>query len=134
MSAYAGKLVLLQIKIGDDYQVVGGMRTTKFIVNNNVIDISNKSSGRWRSVLSGAGIVSAAISCTGVFSNSKSEHIVRELAFNSECRDFKLYFGNADQIKGKFMISSYERTGDYLGEEQYGLTLESSGQITYIPK
>ena len=131
MSAYSGKLVLLQMLIDKDYQVIGGMRTTKFSVNNNLIDMSNKSSGRWKSILEGAGIASASISCSGLFTNSESEKRVRKAAFNSEAREYKITFGSGDCIKGKFVISSYERIGDYIGEEQYDITLESSGEIVY---
>jgi predicted secreted protein len=44
---------------------------------------------------------------------------------------YQLVFGNADTIDGSFKITSYERSGEFNGEETYSITLESSGQITF---
>jgi len=44
---------------------------------------------------------------------------------------YKLLFGDGDHIVGSFQITSYERAGEFNGEETYSLTLESSGQVTH---
>ena len=35
------------------------------------------------------------------------------------------------RLAGAFLVTSYERAGEFNGEETYSLTLESSNTITY---
>ena len=44
---------------------------------------------------------------------------------------YTLAFGDGDSIAGTFAISSYERSGEFNGEETFSLTMESSGQLTH---
>ncbi len=130
---YSGSLMLLKVAAdSENYIIVGGMRTTKFILNNQSIDTTNKESGRWRELLGNAGISSINISGSGIFTNQKSETIVRNLAFSNNIAKFQITFGNGDTLEGPFMISTYERTGNVAEEETYNLTLESAGKINYL--
>ena len=44
---------------------------------------------------------------------------------------YDLAFEDGSSAKGTFIVSSYERAGEYNGEETYSLSLESSGTITW---
>ena len=135
MVAQSGSLMLLKIaKNNGDYVVVGGMRTTKFILNNQSIDITHKESGKWRHLLGSAGISSLNISGSGIFTNQESESMVREIAFANNIAKFRITFGNGDILDGSFIISTYERSGSMAEEENYNLTLESAGSIIYFSK
>ncbi len=131
MQAQAGSLMLIKVKIDDVYQIIGGLRTTRMVINNDLIDISSKSSGKWRTLLNGAGISSISISGGGLFTNSASEQLIREYAYNNEVAEYLLTFGNGEKVLGKFMINHYERSGNHQEEENYNLTLESTGKITW---
>ncbi|MBN8828635.1 MAG: phage major tail protein, TP901-1 family [Sphingobacteriia bacterium] len=131
MNAYAGALMLLKIKDNSNkFITIGGMRTTRMVLNNQIIDSTHKLSGNWRELLSG-GIKSISISGSGIFTNSESEEIIRKISFNSENAIFQLCFGNGDILSGSFIITSYERSGNYQDEESYNLTIESSGKIDW---
>lgn len=130
MMPQKGSLFLLKAKIENDYQTVGGMRTTKFLLNNQLIDVTHKISGPWRALLSQAGVSSLTVSATGLFTNSVSEKFIRKSAFNNQLIEGLLCFGNGETIEGSFQITTYERSGNYDQEETYSLTLESSGEIT----
>jgi len=131
MVGYSGNLVLLKIKDKNGYQVVGGMRTTRFLLNNQLIDVTNKDSGRWRHLLSGAGTSSMSVTGSGVFTDSQSEKLIRKLAFDHEKQEFMLVFGNGDKLEGSFIVSTYERAGNVSEEEIYNISLESAGKISY---
>jgi TP901-1 family phage major tail protein len=136
MTAQKGSLLLLKVGDGqpsETFSTVGGMRTTKLILNNQSVDATNKDSGAWRSLLSGAGIRSVVISGNGIFTDAASEGTVRGYAFANSIKNYKLTFGNGDILTGAFQIASYERAGEYDGEESYALTLESAGTITFTP-
>lgn len=137
MAAQDGSLVLL--KIGRDtqperYTTIGGMRTTRFLLNNQLIDASHKESGRWRQLLLGAGISNISISGSGVFTSNESEAQLQQYAFANKPANFCICFGNGDILFGLFVISTYERMGNYGEEEGYNLALESAGEIKYVSK
>jgi TP901-1 family phage major tail protein len=136
MTAYNGALVLLKIFNEQDqtYETIGGLKTTRFVLNKNLVDTTNKNSGNWRELLQGGGITSVAISGGGVFTSSNSERKIKDLAFNGAIHPFNLYFANGDILSGNFLISSYERVGNFNDEEAYNITLESSGSVSYLDK
>ena len=72
-----------------------------------------------------------AISASGVFTDATLENEVRSRAQKGTIDAYKLVFGDGDNIAGNFQLTSYERAGEYNGEETYSLTLESSGQVTH---
>jgi len=134
MVAYSGSLVLLKIKAEEnvDYEVVGGMRTTRFLLNNQIIDVTNKESGKWRQLLDNAGTSSISITGSGIFTDKDSEKLLRALAFNNQKASFMLTFGNGDKMVGDFIISTYERTGNVSEEETYNISLESASKVEYV--
>ena len=132
MSGYSGSLVLLKIENYDQaFVTIGGMRCNKFSLNNQMIDISNKSSGKWRLLLESAGISSANITGSGIFTNSDSEILLKNIAFNAQLKKYQLCFASGDIIEGNFFISHYERIGNFAEEENYAIGLESSGELIY---
>jgi len=131
MVAYSGSLVLLKIKMDKKYEVVGGMRTTRFLLNNQLIDITHKESGKWRHLLENAGASSISVTGSGVFTDNKSEKMLREMAFENKRASFLLTFGNGDKLEGDFIISTYERIGNVSEEEIYNISLESAGKVEY---
>lgn len=134
MAAYDGSLLLLKIAASLEplqYKTVGGMRATRFLLNNQLVDASSKDSGKWRTLLVGSGISSLSITGSGVFTNAVSEQTLRQLAFSNNSGNFALFFANGDVLSGMFVISTYERQGNVGEEEVYSLTLESSGKIEY---
>jgi len=134
MTAYKGSDFLL--KIGDGgapeiFTTVGGMRTTRFVLDNQIIDCTNKDSGRWRGLLEGAGISTITITGSGIFTDSAAEEATRTNAFDNLIKNYQICFGNGNILEGMFQISSYERAGEYNGEETYSITLESASAITF---
>ena len=57
MAVEKGRAFLLKIGDGggpETFDVVGGMRSTSLRINNETVDVTNKTSGGWRELLSGA--------------------------------------------------------------------------------
>ena len=134
MSAYNGSLVLLKILIDNSFITIGGMRATKFSLNNQLIDSSNKDSGSWRQIMTGGGISTMSIAGNGIFTDSQAEQYLRVYAFAKQVANYQLCFGNGDVLVGDFFITNYERSGNYGEEEVYQLSLENAGEVKYILK
>jgi TP901-1 family phage major tail protein len=131
MAAGAGSTFILKQGTAAAGVQVAGMRTTAMTVNNATVDITNKDSAGWRTLLAAAGVTSMSITAAGVFTNATVEETVRGYAFARTINAFGLVFSNAGKLDGLWYISNYQRDGAFNNEETYSLTLESSGAMTY---
>lgn len=132
MSAQNGATFLL--KIGDgaspvSYQTVAGMKTTQMTINGDTVVVTNKSSGGWRDLLSGAGTRSVSVSASGIFLGSEAESLIRGHALAGTINDFELSFEGGERFLGRFLVQRLDYSGDFNGERTYTLQLESSGAV-----
>lgn len=132
MSAEKGSAFLL--KIGDGAQppvftTVAGMRTTQMQVNGEGVNVTSKDSGGWRELLSGAGLRSVSVSASGIFTGSVAEARVKTNALTGLLDDYELSFESGERMTGKFLVTRLDYSGDYNGERNYTLSLESSGPV-----
>ncbi|MXP15037.1 phage major tail protein, TP901-1 family [Altererythrobacter confluentis] len=132
MSAQKGSAFLL--KIGDGaqppaYQTVAGLRTTQMSVNGDTVVVTHKESGGWRELLSGAGTRSVSVSASGIFLGSDAEASVRAHALAGTLADYELSFEDGEKMRGRFLVQRLDYAGDFNGERNYTLQLESSGAV-----
>ena len=140
MAAQKGSAFLLKDNSTGSPTTLGGMRSTSMSINGETVDVTTKESATFdgisgndigRALLGNAGIRSMSISASGVFTDSASEETTRVQAFSGDMKAYDLVFEDGSSAKGSFIVSSYERAGEYNGEETYSLSLESSGTITW---
>ena len=132
MAVERGSAFLL--KVGDGAMVpafatVAGLRTTQLSVNGEAVVVTNKDSGGWRQLLSGAGVRSVSVSGAGVFTGSAAEVRVKASALSGVLDDYRLSFESGDSMTGRFLVTRLDYAGDFNGERSYTLTLESSGPV-----
>ena len=134
MTAQNGALVLIKVGNGatpEVFTTIGGLLTSRITLNNHVVDATNRESGTWKQLLSGAGVSSFSIEGEGRFTNSASEETLRGYAFARSSNNYKFIFANGNYITGLFMVTHYERSGHNDSEESYAIALESAGNITF---
>ena len=132
MPAEKGSAFLL--KVGDGasppvFATVAGLRTTQLSVNGEAVQITNKGSGGWRELLSGAGVRSVSVSGAGVFTGSSAEMRIKSNALAGVIDDYRLSFESGETLTGRFLVTRLDYAGDYNGERSYTLALESSGPV-----
>jgi TP901-1 family phage major tail protein len=135
MSAQKGSAFLLKISDGADpaaYQTVAGLRTTQMSISGDAVVITNKASGGWRELLSGAGARSVSVSAAGIFLGSIAEAQVRTNAMTGKIDDYELSFEDGERLRGQFLVQRLDYAGDYNGERNYTLQLESSGAVAAV--
>lgn len=135
MPAEKGSAFLL--KVGDGatvpaYTTLAGLRTTQLSINGDPVVITNKGSGGWRELLSGAGIRSVSVSGAGVFTGSTAETRVKTNALSGVIDDYELSFESGERLRGRFLVSRLDYAGDFNAERTYTLSLESSGQVVSL--
>ena len=133
MTAQKGSAFLL--KIGDGatppaYRTVAGLRTTQMSINGDAIVVTHKESGGWRELLSGAGVRSVSVSASGIFLGSEAESAIRANALAGLVDAYELSFEDGAKLRGRFLVQRLDYSGDFNGERNYAVTLESSGPVT----
>ncbi len=135
MAAEKGSAFLLKIGDGEvpvGYSTIAGLRTTQMSVNGEPVAITNKDSGGWRELLSGAGVRSVSVSGAGVFTGSDAEMRIKNHALEGVIDAYELSFEGGDSMRGNFLVTRLDYSGDYNGERSYTLSLESSGEVTHV--
>ena len=135
MPAEKGSAFLL--KVGDGAQppafsTVAGMRTTQMSVNGEAVNVTSKESGGWRELLSGAGVRSVSVAASGIFTGSAAETRVKANALAGQVDDYELSFESGERLRGRFLVTRLDYSGDYNGERNYALSLESSGAVVTL--
>lgn len=135
MAAERGSAFLLKIASAasaGSYSTVAGLKTTQLSVNGDAVTITNKGSGGWRELLSGAGVRSVSVAASGIFTGSTAEVQLRSLALSGEIESYELSFESGERMRGKFLVTRLEYAGDFNGERNYTLALESSGPVASL--
>ncbi len=132
MTAQKGSAFLLKIRDGalpPVYRTVAGLRTTQMSINGDSVVVTHKESGGWRELLSGAGTRSVSVSAAGIFLGSEAEADVRGHALAGTIADYELSFEDGEKMRGTFLVQRLDYAGDFNGERNYTLQLESSGPV-----
>jgi len=135
MAAEKGSAFLLKIGDGADplvYQTVAGLRTTQMSINGDAVAITHKASGGWRELLSGAGVRSVSVAAAGLFLGSDAESRIKSNALAGIVDDYELSFESGERMRGRFLVTRLDYSGDFNGERSYTLALESSGPVVSV--
>ncbi|MBN8501960.1 MAG: phage tail protein, partial [Sphingomonadales bacterium] len=63
---------------------------------------------------------------------SAAEAQVRANAMNGTLDDYELSFEDGEKLRGRFLVQKLDYSGDFNGERNYTLQLESSGVVAAV--
>ena len=132
MAMEKGSAFLLKINNNDTYIPVAGMRTTQLSIQCDQVVVSSKDSNGWRTLLSQAGMRQISISGADVFTGSTAETRIKSLALSGSTAQFEVSFEGGDKLRGPFLVTRLDYSGDYDGERSYALSLESAGAVEVL--
>ena len=134
MVAQKGKDLLLKLD-GDgsgNFVTVAGLRSKRLAFNSATVDVTDAdSAGRWRELLAGSGVQSAAISGSGIFKDAESDEKIRTKFFAGNIAAWQFTVPGLGTAAGPFQITSLEYTGAHDGEVTFDVALESAGAISF---
>lgn len=135
MTPHPGKDILLKIGDGatpENFSTVAGLRTKSISLNAETVDVTHaESEGRWRELLSGAGVRAASVAGAGVFLNDEAAENVRSIFFNGAIRNWRLILPGFGEIVGAFQLVNLDYAGDHDGEATFSLSLASAGALQF---
>ncbi len=133
MTAQKGKDLLIKLdETGAGFVTVAGLRTTRLAFNAETVDVTTaESAGRWRQLLSGAGVRSAAVTGQGVFKDAAADAALRRVFFDATHPDFEIVIPDFGSVTGPFQIASLDYAGEHDGAATYEVSLVSAGPIAF---
>lgn len=133
MAAQRGRDILLKIEDGGGaFATVAGLRARTVALNARSVDVTDgDSAGRWRELLAGAGVKSAAVSGQGIFRDAASDALIREAFFTQAARTWRLIVPDFGVLEGPFLVAALEYAGEHEGEASFALSLASAGEINF---
>lgn len=133
MSAQRGKDILLKIEGAPGvFTTVAGLRARTISLNARTVDATDgDSAGRWRELLGGAGVKSAAVAGQGIFRDAASDALIREAFFDQSARGWRLIVPDFGMLEGAFLVAALEYAGEHEGEATFAISLASAGEISF---
>ena len=133
MAAQRGKDILLKMESAPGvFTTVAGLRARTISLNARAIDATDgDSTGRWRELLGGAGVKSAAVAGQGIFRDAASDALIREAFFDQAARTWRLIVPDFGTLEGAFLVSALEYAGEHEGEATFAISLASAGEVTF---
>lgn len=132
MSAQRGSAFLL--KVGNEeksYATVAGLRMIRLAIDGEYVDVSQiGSKGTWRVIQDAKRSVGWA--GRGIFTGSVAELEVRAKALAGSIDPYELSFEDGGRMRGGFLITKLEYVGDFNGERNYEVAMESSGEVIML--
>ena len=135
MAAQKGAAFLLKISNGATpavYRTIAGLRTTQMAITGDTVVITSRDSGGWRELLSGAGVRQVSVNASGIFLGSEAENQIRGNVLAGVIDAYELSFEDGAKMRGNFLIQRLDYSGDFNGERNYSLVLESSGEVAPV--
>ncbi len=134
MATQKGKDLLLKLvpQGGGTANTVAGLRTKKIAFNTQGVDVTDsESAGRWRELLSGAGVQRCSLTGSGIFKDAVSDGDVRAAFFAGLLRDWQVVIPDFGTVAGPFLITALEYAGNHDGELTFEIALESAGLMNF---
>ncbi len=133
MSAQKGRDMLVRVADGDGgWTTLAGLKTRRLALGNGAVDVTDSdSTGRWRQLLSDAGVRRASIAGQGIFRDAQSDTLVREAFFDDAAMELQLVMPDFGTLEGAFQITSLDYSGNHDGEVTFEIAFESAGALSF---
>ena len=134
MAAQNGKDLLLKLDLtgAGQFVTIAGLRATRISFNAETVDVTSlESQGGWRELLGGAGVRSASLSGSGVFTDANTDERARQMFFDGTVGAFQVILPGFGIVEGPFQITAIDYAGSHNGEATYELSMASAGALTF---
>lgn len=109
---------------------VAKQTTGSVTINNEMVDITNKTDGEWRLLLADVGVRNVSLTCEGVLDDAVFIAIAVGAA-SSLLENYTVLIDGLGTFSGNFMLTNLTLPADQADGIRQTLALESSGAITW---
>lgn len=111
--------------------VIAGVRTKRYTVTNDYVDVTTDDEAGWRTLLADPGLRSLEVTVGGI---TKDQVLLAAItAANIAAATLTVNLPTTSgTLVGAFLISSYEESGEHDGAVEFTATFMSAGVVTFI--
>ncbi|MGB4101345.1 MAG: phage tail tube protein [Alphaproteobacteria bacterium] len=132
-AASQGRTMLLRDGTGGSAPVIGALRQTLFQAAGTTVDVTDRgSAGQFRELLPAAGTMRVRIEAAGLLQGAAQSAVLMARVLARSVNSYRLDYNNGDVLSGPFQMTLFVVRGDVGGEQNYQLTLESAGALSFI--
>lgn len=131
MAKLAGRKVKLYSGTGTTKTLIAGGKTTKLTINNEAIDVTDKGSDGWRTLLADASVRSADISFEGLMDGATLVTLSLGTDTSKLLAGYTVDIEGIGAVAGSFHLSSIEIGAAHDDATELTATLASSGVIAF---
>jgi predicted secreted protein len=125
------------LKLGDGggtevFTTVGNCTTNSLDINNESIDVTDKSGNHFRELIDG-GIISLSTSAEAMLNNDAQQMTMLgtlALSASANKRNYQIVCG-VGTFQGSFRMTKFSLTGAHNGAQTASISLESAGTVTF---
>jgi predicted secreted protein len=132
MALQPGNTVLIKDGTGTGAVKIAALRDVSISFGGEKVDVTNIDSSGMQELLASAGVSSVQVSGKGVISDGAIFGSLATRTINKSLDQYTMNFGSNKVLTaaGGWQVTKFDASGAYNKEQQYGLTLESSGSIS----
>lgn len=136
MAAQKGRSLVLKMGDGatptEAFTTIAAATTNAITINNETVDVSNKTDGQFRQLLPQAGITSLSTTISGIYTATTQQNNLRNVALDASANNYQIVIPDGSSnvtYEGSFIVTSFTETGENNGAVTFEATLESAGDI-----
>lgn len=130
--ALKGSAIVLKKGTSSGGTQIAAGRTVSLAINSEIVDVTTvDNTNRWRQLLAATGVKTMSITFAGVLKDVATHNQMVLDVIAQTLDAYGLVVSTLGTFDGSFQISQFESSGEYNGEAQFTVTLESGGDITY---
>lgn len=118
---------------GSTYTQVAALRSTQLVINNTMVDTSNKDTDGWQESLAGGGLKSMAITASGIYSDGAGQDLLHQAVFGNVHWNAQVTDEDGATYTGAFHVESLTLAGEANDVQTFEISMASSGEVTYTP-
>lgn len=130
MTVKAGRDMLLKIDNKGSFVTVAGLRTRELVFSQQIIDVTDSGAvTQWRELLD-TGTRFVRIRGEGIFRDGTSASLIRQNFLDADAKNWQVIIPETVEINSRFLISELAYAGNFSGEVNWRMTLQSAAAVT----
>jgi predicted secreted protein len=128
MTRDKGPAYLLKVGNGGQhpaFATVAGLRAISMSVDGKPVDLAD-----WHKSPPAFDGKPVSVAGSGIFTGSAAETRLKSNALSGLLDDYEICLETGQRIRGRFLVTRLDYSGDWNGERNYSLSLESYGPVS----
>lgn len=127
--AYSGSEFVIQLEnvTPGTYTTIGGGKSASVSFSGGPQTVNDFIGQVSELCIPGTAVNNCTVSGGGVFTDSAKEQIMLDLKLSGASANFRILFGNSEDLVGEFYVTQFSRSGDMSSPDSYTFSMTCFG-------